>query len=115
MNTTFRTLTIGDGTQPPILPNGSYEFSEYKSILKIYGGGEILIKGCDDIFSIRSLNLSAIGVDEGVEIDEEEYQTLTSRLRLDVDDNRQIFTATNPASQNHYLYKRAIEYPDVVI
>lgn len=114
VNTTLRTLLLGDGNTPPILPNGSYQHQESKSTITMNGGGTIIYRGCDDAFSIRSMNLGAVGVDECAEISEDDYSTLTSRLRGTADNCRQIFAVTNPSSQNHYLYKRILQYPDIV-
>lgn len=114
VSTTLRTLLNGDGKMAPILLPGTYDHNEAKSLIKIHGGGEILYKGCDDDMSIRSLNLGAVAVDEAVELTENEWQTLTSRLRSPIDPFSQIFAATNPSSPNHFLYKRWNEHQDIV-
>ena len=105
-NSTLRTLIYGEKGFKPILLPGSYEFFESRSIIKMNGGGEIAIVGCDNPFKIRSINASSIFIDESVELDEEEYIALNSRLRNTADDNRCICSATNPGSERHFLYKR---------
>ena len=114
VSTTLRTLLIGDGKMPPVLPFGTYTHNEAKSMIKIRGGGTILYRGCDDDMAIRSLNLGAVAVDEAVELNEEEWNTLTSRLRSPVDPCPQIFAATNPSSPQHFLYQRWNKHKEVV-
>lgn len=105
-NSTLRTLLHGDGNMPPILIPGSYEVNESKSVIRLNGGGTIVFKGCDDDLAIRSMNLGGIAIDEAIELTDIEYEALIGRLRNNASDNRQIFMATNPGSQNHFLYKR---------
>lgn len=105
-NSTLRTLIVGEKDCPPILPTGSYEYLESKSQIKLYGGGTIIVIGCDNPLKIRSINASAIYVDEAVELDEEEWTALSSRLRNTADANRQLFGTTNPGSERHFLYSR---------
>jgi len=102
---TLRTLLVGEKDIGPVLPQGSYEYQESKSIIKVFGAGEIFVVGCDDPLRIRSVNASAIGIDECAQLNEDEYIELLSRIR-NSSGNRQIFAATNPSSQNHFLYKR---------
>lgn len=114
VSTTLRTLLIGDGKMPAILPPGSYEHNESRSIIRLYGGGEIIYRGCDDDYAIRSLNLGAVGVDEAVELVAEEWDALASRIRLPVDPHRQLFGATNPGSTGHFLYRRWMDNKSTV-
>lgn len=98
-----------DGDLPPVLPEGAYEHNKSEHLIKIYGGGEIYYFGFDNPLAIGSLGCGAIGVDEGIELDEDEYTMLVGRLSLSVDPCRQIFTATNPGPKSHFLYKRFFE------
>ena len=111
-SSTLRTLLIGERDVPAVLPRGSYDYWESKSLIRINGGGEIVIVGCDNPEKIRSINASTIYVDEGSELDEEEYAELSSRLRNTADPNRQLFTTTNPSSEKHFLYNRFITHGD---
>lgn len=57
-------------------------------------------------YNIRSLNLGACGVDEGVEITEQEWDEVRGRCRdwrcgLNV-----CFTTTNPGGRGHWMYRR---------
>lgn len=107
--TTLRTLLLPDGDLPPVLPEGSYEHNKSEHLIKLHGGGEIYYFGFDNPLAIGSLGCGAIGVDEGIELDEDEYTMLIGRLSLSVDPCRQIFTATNPGPKSHFLYKRLFE------
>jgi phage terminase large subunit len=51
-------------------------------------------------------------VDEAIEINQVEFETLESRLRNKNDTCRQIFCATNPSGKNHYLYNKFFNNPN---
>lgn len=106
MRTTLRTLLLPDGTRPPVLPLGSYEHHKSDSIIELHGGGCIQYFGCDSPETVASMNLGACGVDEGIELDEDEYTMLLGRIRMDVDPIRPLFTATNPGPPSHFLHDR---------
>lgn len=111
---TLRTLLNPDGNLPPVLPEGSYKHYKSDHIIALHGAGEIYYFGFDNPERVASLNLGAVGVDEGIEIDPDEYIMLLGRLRNPVDLIRQIFIATNPGSPSHFLYQRFFEkkHPD---
>jgi phage terminase large subunit len=109
LQSTLRTLLIGDGEMSPILPKGSYEHRETKSEIRIFGGGTIVYTGADDPIKIRSMNLGAVGIDEAIELDEDEYLALIGRLRNTATEKQLLFAATNPSSKEHFLYKRFFE------
>lgn len=112
INTTLRTLLKGDGGLPPILKEGTYNHNKNDSIISIDGGGEIFYTGLDDEKKIGSLNLSHAAVDEAIELDEEEWDFLQTRLRNDSTDNHQVFAATNPSTPSHFLYDRFFNNDD---
>lgn len=66
---------------------------------------------------IAGMNLGAVAVDEAIEITEKDWEMLQGRLRLSDLGNpfvprlpiRQIYSATNPAGPNHWMYKRFYE------
>ena len=105
-NTTLRTLLKPDGDLPPVLPQGYYEHHKADHIISIHGGGEIYYFGFDKPSRMGSLGMGAIGIDEGTELDEDEYTMLMGRISNKTDPCRQVFTATNPGSPGHFLYKR---------
>lgn len=104
--TTLKTLIDGDGEMASILPFGSFKHNKSEKTIKVYGGGEIVYFGLDQTSKIGSLNLGACGVDEAVELDEEDWKTLRSRCRNSVDPVRQLFGACNPGPPNHHLAVR---------
>lgn len=110
--TTLRTLLQPDGLLPPVLPEGTYEHNKSDHIISLYAGGQIYYFGFDDPQRLGSLNLGAVGIDEGVELEEDEYTMLLGRLRNSADPHRQVFTATNPAHPSHFLHRRFYEESD---
>ena len=104
--TTLRTLLNPDGDLPPVLPKGTYEHYKQDKLIKIRGGGEILYFGFDDEETIASLGVGCMCVDEGSELNEDEYTMLLGRISMKTDSLRQLFTATNPGSPHHFLYDR---------
>jgi hypothetical protein len=66
---------------------------------------------------IAGMNLGFVGVDEGIEVSEKDWEMLQGRLRLRNLNNpwvselpaRQIFSATNPAGPNHWMHRRFFE------
>lgn len=99
------TLETLIGNDDPIIPNGSYTHNKSESRIDINGGGTILYTGLEDALRIRSMNLGCICVDECAELTAQEYSELLYRLRLPIG-SRQIYSATNPATQSHFLYDR---------
>jgi len=110
-DTTLRVMLKADGDLPPVLPEGTYQHNKTDHIIHLHGGGDILYFGFDDPLRVASLNLGAVGVDEGIELTAEEYTMLLGRLRNVVDPVRQIFTATNPGPPSHFLHARFYDNP----
>lgn len=107
--TTLRTLLNPDGDLSPVLPRGTYEHYKQDKVIKIKGGGEILYFGFDDEETIASFGAGCICVDEGTELNEDEYTMLLGRISMKTDPLRQLFTVTNPGTPRHFLYKRFFE------
>ncbi len=105
-NTTLRTLLKPDGDLPPVLPEGYYTHHKADHTISIHGGGEIYYFGFDKPSRMGSLGMGAIGIDEGTELDEDEYMMLMGRISNKTDPCRQVFTATNPGPPSHFLHKR---------
>ena len=106
---TLRTLLKPEANLPPVLPEGTYTHNKSEQLIHIHGGGDIYHFGFDEEKRLGSLNLGACFIDEGIELEEEEYIMLLGRIRNLADPNRQIFTATNPGAPSHFLYKRFLE------
>ena len=99
------TLDTLIGNDNPILPIGSYTHHKQDGIIKLHGGGEIWYAGLDNPTRIRSTQFSMIAIDEVSELTEAEYLEILYRLRSTIG-TLQLLSATNPATQNHHLYKR---------
>lgn len=109
--TTFKTLMMGDGNIDPILPREyieSHNKTQRSIVLK--NGSEILY-GPVELEQIKSLNLSAVAIDEAGELTSEEIDALSGRLRLGGVPVRQLILGTNPYSENHHLYHRFVINP----
>ena len=74
--------------------------------LVLTNGSEVLFLGLDDHNKMGSAEFGWIFIDEATETSEDDYTMLLGRLRLNTVPFRQIFLATNPGDENHYLYKR---------
>jgi len=109
--TTLRTLLKGDGTLPPVLPEGSYTHNKSAQLISLIGGGDIQHFGFDDEKGVGSYNFGAVAIDEGIELDEDEYTMLIGRIRNDAAYRRQIAIATNPGDPSHFLHERFIRAP----
>jgi phage terminase large subunit len=110
--TTLRTLLMPEGDLPAVLPYGTYQHHKQDKTIKINGGGEILYFGFDDEGTVGSLGVGCICIDEGTELNEDEYTMLLGRVSMKTDPLRQVFTATNPGTPRHFLYKRFFENVD---
>ena len=103
---TLLTLIGDDG----VLPKGCYNYNKQDGVIQLNGGGQILLAGCDDFNRLRSMNLGCICIDEASELNATEYQELLYRLRLEAG-TRQLYMATNPATQSHFLYRLFFKDP----
>ena len=96
MDTFFRYVCPEDYIQ-------DYNKNEHK--LTLTNGSEILFHGLENYTKIGSLEVGWIFCDEIIEFAYDDYLMLLGRLRHPVPFH-QIFGATNPASPQHWLYKR---------
>lgn len=83
----------------------SYNKSE--GLIQLYNGSQLLFGGLDDYLKLGSLGAGGIGfvgIDEAIETIEDDWRMLEGRLRLP-NVPHQIFAATNPGPQSHYLYQ----------
>jgi len=111
-HTTLRTLLKPDGPLPAVLPPGAYKHNKTDHVISIKGGGEILYFGFDHPERMGSLGFDAVLIDEGIELDEDEYTMLLGRCSGQALGYRQIVTVTNPGSPGHFLHGRFYETPD---
>ena len=109
--TALRVLLQGSGTMPPILRPGSYSHSKTEHIIKLHGGGEIYYFGCDEPLRLGGITFSAVGADEAIELDEDEWARLIGCIRNTKSRCLQLFAVTNPGPPSHFLYDRFIKLP----
>lgn len=105
-------VLINGNDAPPVLPMGSYKHNKFEQSILLNGGGRIFYGGMNDPMAIRSMSLGAVGIDEAIELDEDEYLELMGRLSLH-SGSRQIFMATNPGVPGHWIYKRFFQQKNV--
>ena len=109
-HSTLRTLLRADGPLPPVLPEGRYRHLKADHVIKLNGGGEIYYFGFDHPERLGSLGFDSVVVDEGIELDEDEYTMLVGRCSGQAGRYRQIVTVTNPGPPGHFLHQRF--YPE---
>ncbi|KKL66196.1 hypothetical protein LCGC14_2147430 [marine sediment metagenome] len=83
------------------------DYNKQKGIITLVNGSVILFGGLDDPLKLGSLGPGGIGwcgIDEAIETTEDDWSMLEGRLRLPGVPH-QIFAATNPGPQAHYLYR----------
>lgn len=107
-STTLKTLLDGDGDMPPLLPSHLIKNHNKQDRLITLINGSELYYGNMDIDFIKSMNLGFAAVDELTELTEDEWNALGGRLRLSGVPIHQLLGSTNPSTQNHWLYNRAM-------
>jgi len=110
---TLRTLLEPDGSAPPVLPPGTYDWNKSSRSIKIHGGGEIVYFGLDDPQKIGSYNLTGCAIDEAVELTLDDWNMLIGRIRLDVGLRNSLYAVCNPGAPSHWLADRfglALDY-----
>lgn len=126
--TTLKTLLEGDGSQPPIIPPGSYTHNKAEKTIKIHGGGEIIYNGFDtgevsrkmgSTGKASSLNLTGAHFDEAVEMSEANVTQVAMSVRVKInrpDTGEQMPLvrrfACNPGPPSHWIAKRWGLAPD---
>lgn len=102
--TTLHTLIEPDGDLPPVLPMGTYTYNKSDGVIRIHGGGSIVLVGMDKPEKIGSLQLTGAAIDEAVELLEKDYTMLRGRIRVKVTGLcNQIYLATNPGAPSHWI------------
>ena len=113
--TTLVTLLEPDGELPAVLPPNTYHHHKTENRIRIQGGGNIVYFGVDEPTRVASRNLTDMCIDEGIELDEDEYTMLRGRRRGKYKkpdgtwNSQSIAIATNPGAPSHFLYKRFFE------
>lgn len=102
------TLTsLLNGPDAVVRPEWIEEHNKAEGILKIVGGGLIRYRGLDRGASVRSMNMSALIMDEAIDFSEEEFEELCYGLR-NPHGSLQVYLATNPSAPDadNWLYKK---------
>lgn len=103
----LRLTTMDTWTRYVCAPYLIQSFSMETHICKLTNGSEVLFIGLNDSPErIGSLEVGWIFIDEAIEFTEDDYVMLQGRLRYNLVPFRQLFSATNPASGQHHLYRR---------
>ncbi len=109
---TVITLLEADGELPPVLPAGSYTYHKAAQRIQLNGGGEIDLFGVDQPEKVASRPFTDICVDEGIELDKDEWDMLLGRIRVQYKrpdgtfNHNSIACATNPGPPLHFLHDR---------
>lgn len=69
-------------------------------------GSRIVVGGLDNPERVKSTEYDIVFVDEATELREDDWQTLSSRLRNGVMPYQQLLAACNPAHPDHWLKRR---------
>lgn len=107
-HTTERTLL-----REVLPPHYIEDHNKQDGIITLKNGSQIILLGVDEVSKVGSLNLGWAALDEATEFSEEDYLMILGRLRLNSVPFRQLVGACNPASTEHFLYKRFYENPEV--
>jgi phage terminase large subunit len=73
-------------------------------------GNEIITSGLDDPEKLKSIHgITDIWIEEATELEEEDFQQLTLRLRGLTDSYKQITLTFNPVTKDHWIYTKFFE------
>lgn len=106
-HTTLRTF-LRDVCPPEFIA----DHHKSEDLVTLINGSQIVFGGLDDPQKWGSLGLGWVGIDEIIELTEDDYMMLLGRLRLSKLPGgkklpfRQAFAATNPAHPQHWVYRR---------
>jgi terminase large subunit-like protein len=103
-NTTLRTLL--EEVIHPSERGGWRPAADGGSTLFLPNGSAILVVGLDNPGRARSGSFNAAFVDQAEELDEEEWEAISGRLRLRVGPYRQLAATCNPSHPGHFLFRR---------
>lgn len=104
-NTTLRTLL--DEVISPLQRDTCWKISsDGGSVLLYPNGSRITAIGLDNPGRARSGAFSGAFIDQAEELDEEEWNAISGRLRLPVGPYRQLAAVCNPDDPSHFLFKR---------
>ena len=102
------TLTsLLNGPDAIVRPEFIEEHNKVEGVIKIRGGGIIRYRGLDRGASVRSMNMSALVLDESIDFSNEEFEELNYGLR-NPHGSLKVYMATNPGAPDadNWLYKK---------
>lgn len=99
---TFERFVLGDNHAVMVDAPGRRN----RAIYHYPNGSEIVVGGMDKSSRIMSTEYDLIYPQEAIELSEEDYESLTTRLRNGVMPYQQILSDTNPSYPHHWLKKR---------
>lgn len=87
-------------------PGDGVKFNTVKQEYNFPNGSQIVVAGLDDPTKILSTEFDIVYVQECTEIDEDTWETLTTRLRWNHMPYQQIIGDCNPDSERHWIKRR---------
>jgi PBSX family phage terminase large subunit len=93
-----------------LTPNDPIKLGAQRRMRQAYSypnESEIIVGGLDKASKLMSTEYDVIYVQEATELTEDDWESLTTRLRNSVMPYQQIIADCNPASNSHWLKKRA--------
>ena len=93
------------GHDHPMLANGPQR--RFRQNYQYPNGSEITVGGLDRPSRIMSTEYDVIFVQEAIELEEEDWEALTTRLRNNVVPFQQLIADTNPSFPTHWLKQRS--------
>jgi phage terminase large subunit len=99
---TFEKYVLGDGH--PMTASGANR--QFRQAYRYDNGSEIIVGGMDKTTAIMSTEYDLIYVQEAIELNEEEWESLTTRLRNYKMPYQQLLADTNPSFPQHWLKQR---------
>jgi hypothetical protein len=104
MGATTLTTLLDEVITPSHKENYWKNTADGGSTLFYPNGSRILAIGLDNPGRARSAAFNGAGVDQAEELDEEEWNAISGRLRLRAGDFRQLMAVCNPDSPDHFLF-----------
>ena len=86
------------------------KYNKVHNHFKFINGSEVIFRSLDMAEKLKSLNLGACAIDEMIDIDEDIFRMLRTRLRQK-GMPCQLYGATNPGTFGNWVYKYFIENP----
>ena len=96
-----------DGTlrQPILHPNQILNYNRIEGKIELKNGSVIVLCGATDAEKLKSLACSCVCVEEASQIKEQTFYDITLLPRQWHPLGNNVYAATNPLRQSHYLYK----------